>query len=130
MKKSLVGIAALAACLMLACLAASASDNAQAQPLTGTWTCISHGGENGDMNFTLYMEQNGQNVTGSVSSQLGDADFASASFKGNQLTITIDGDSDTYTLTGTLKAGKLAGTWSTNNSGHKGAWEGKKSASQ
>jgi len=36
-------------------------------PATGTWECQSHGGPNGDMTFTLYLEQNGDTVTGSVS---------------------------------------------------------------
>ncbi|MGH9397825.1 MAG: hypothetical protein ACRD18_13375 [Terriglobia bacterium] len=125
MRKS---IAAMIACLALVCLGAfaTAADNAQPGPLTGTWSCVSHGGQQGDMNFTLDLQQNGETVTGDVSSPLGDADLSSGAFKNNHLTITIDGGSDQYTLSATLKGGKLAGKWSTSDSGKSGVWDGKK----
>lgn len=126
MKKPIGAVLVCIAFVCMVSLAAIAADNAQPGPLTGTWNCVSHGGQQGDMNFTLDLQQNGENVSGDVSSPLGDADLSSGSFKNNQLTVTIDGDSDVYTLTATLKDGKLAGTWATSNSGGKGTWEGKK----
>lgn len=124
-------IGALLVCVAFVCmvsLAAVAADNAQPGPLTGTWNCVSHGGQQGDMNFTLDLQQNGESVSGDVSSPLGDADLSSGTFKNNQLTVTINGDTDVYTLTATFKGGKLAGKWSTSSSGEKGTWEGKKAA--
>ena len=40
-------------------------------PLTGTWECTAHGGAQGDMPFTLYLEQTKDTLTGSVSSPIG-----------------------------------------------------------
>lgn len=95
-------------------------------PITGTWECTSHGGSNGDMQFTLSLEQTGETVTGSVTSPMGSADFSSASYKNKVLQIEIESDSGTYTLTGKLKDSQFAGEWS--HGDEKGTWEGKKSA--
>ncbi|MGH9343628.1 MAG: hypothetical protein ACRD19_07705 [Terriglobia bacterium] len=124
MKKHAIG---LLACIAVCCLAtlAVASSNEQA-PLTGTWQCVSHGGQQGDMTFTLTFQQDNQSVSGHVSSQLGDADFSSGTFKNNHLHFVIEGDSDSYDLNADYKDGKLTGTWTTTVSGHKGTWEGQK----
>ena len=96
--------------------------------LAGTWDCMSHGSSQGDMPFTLYLEQNKEEVTGSVSSPIGGTQISSGSFKKNTLDIQIMAPSTTYTLTGKLKKGQLAGTWSSDS--EKGSWEGKKAASE
>ncbi|MGH9353894.1 MAG: hypothetical protein ACRD2G_17320 [Terriglobia bacterium] len=117
------------ACLAVGCLAtlALASSNDQA-PLTGTWQCVSHGGEQDPMNFTLTFQQDGQSVSGHVSSPLGEANFTSGTFKNNHLHFVIQGDSDSYELNADYKDAKLTGTWATTASGHKGTWEGQKAA--
>ena len=79
------------------------------------------------MNFTLYLEQNKETVTGTVSSPLGSTELTSASFKNNTLEIHIDTDQRNYLLIGRYKDGQLAGAWCTNED-QKGTWEGKKSA--
>ncbi len=123
----------LAACLAvftfscLAILPRAAAESSQA-PLTGTWQCQSHGGSQGDMSFTLDLQQNGENVTGSVSSPLGDADIASGSFKSHHLRIQINGADTAYILTADYQNGRLVGAWHTTNTGEKGTWEGKKQA--
>lgn len=126
MKKTIGAVLVCVAFVCMVSLAALAADNAKPGPLTGAWSCVSHGGQQGDMNFTLDLQQNGENVSGDVSSPLGDADLSSGTFKNNQLTVTIDGGDNVYTLTATFKDGKLAGKWSTSSSGDKGTWEGKK----
>ena len=94
-------------------------------PLVGTWNCVGHGGENGDIPFTLYIQHSSEGYTGSVSAGQGDVDLTTVNYKDNHLKITIDtGDSD-YVLTGTLADGKLSGEWSRDGE-KKGAWEGKK----
>lgn len=120
----------LAICLALACLglarlAVAAPASSNAEPLTGTWQCMSHGGSQGNMAFTLDLQQTGENVSGSVSSPLGDTDLTSATFKGDTLQIEIDGEDTQYHLTAKYANGKLSGTWST-SSGGRGTWEGKK----
>ena len=127
MKRTLGAAAIGSFMLSLAALGLAAEKNPKPGPLTGTWECVSHGGPHGDMNFTLYLEQNKETVTGTVSSPLGSTELTSASFKNNTLEIHIDTDQRNYLLTGRYKHGQLAGAWSTNED-QKGTWEGKKSA--
>lgn len=94
-------------------------------PIVGTWNCIAHGGENGDVPFTLYLEHSSKGYSGRVSSSMGDADLTTVTFKENHLKMTIDTGEDNYTLTATLTDGKLAGEWSRDGE-EKGPWEGKK----
>jgi hypothetical protein len=121
-------ITSLAVSLAVACLAVVVYAGAgapKAEPLTGTWQCTSHGGSQGGMAFTLSLQQSGENISGSVSSPLGDADISSASFKDNSLRIVIDGGDTQYVLTAKYSDGKLTGDWKT-DSGEKGTWEGKR----
>jgi hypothetical protein len=121
-------IGALAISIVVSCLAIATYGSAagsQAASLTGTWQCMSHGGSQGQMQFTLDLQQNGTNVTGSVSSPLGDADISSATFKNQTLHIEIDGGDTQYTLTAKYVGGKLTGNWSS-TAGEKGTWAGKK----
>jgi hypothetical protein len=101
-------------------------------PATGTWECKSHGGPNGDMDFTLYLEQNGDTVTGSVSSPIGSTELTTATFKKKTLEIHIDTPQGNYVLTGKLNKGQMSGVWTVDSGtgGEKanGTWEGKKSA--
>ncbi|HKS96227.1 MAG TPA: hypothetical protein VJV74_08840 [Terriglobia bacterium] len=126
MKRTSLILAISLAVLGLASLALSADGaKPKAAPLTGTWQCTSHGGPNGDMEFTLQLEQNSEDVTGSVDSPLGSADLTSASFKKNKLEIHIDTPDTKYLLTADYKKGQLTGEWST-DANLKGTWEGKK----
>jgi hypothetical protein len=101
-------------------------------PATGTWECTSHGGSTGDTTFTLYLEQNGDTVTGSVSSPIGSTELTTASFKKKVLEIHIDTPQGNYVLTGKVNKNQVSGTWSVDSGagGEKtsGAWEGKKTA--
>ncbi len=95
-------------------------------PLTGTWECNSHGGAQGDVPFTLHLEQDDETVTGSVESPMGGTEISSATFKSNQLEIHIDTSEATYILTAQLKKDQLTDGEFTNGSDQKGTWEGKK----
>jgi hypothetical protein len=103
--------------------------SSKSQKLSGTWTCIAHGGSQGDTPFTLYLQQDGTNVTGSVSSSLGDAPISSATFKGDVLEIEIDGSDTVYKLKANYLRGKLSGDWS-NTDGEKGSWTGTKKSGE
>ena len=92
---------AVAAALVLGTFAA-AQEQKSSGPVAGTWQCTAHGGTNGDIPFTLYLEQQGETVTGSVSSSMGDAEISSATFSKGALEIHINGGDTTYTLTGKL----------------------------
>jgi len=103
------------------------SSKSKGGPVAGTWECTAHGGENGDIPFTLYIDQDHETVTGSVSSTMGDADISEATFKDGKLEIHINGGDANYVLTAELHDGQLSGDWS-NGDTEKGKWEGKKSA--
>lgn len=95
-------------------------------PLTGTWTCQSKGGSEGDMPFTLNLQQTEEKVDGSVSSPLGGTQISSGTFKGDTLEIHIDSSEGDYILIAKFDKGALSGTWTHNDD--KGTWEGKKEA--
>lgn len=123
-------LSSLAACLVVLCLAGSVlakEKKPKPGPLTGTWECMSHGGSQGDMPFTLYLEQAKENVSGSVSSPMGGTGITSATFKKKKVEIHIDTPQGNYLLTGKLKKNQITGEWSQDSTA-KGTWEGKKQA--
>lgn len=116
-------------CTVLSCLTGSASAKAKKQkpgPLTGTWECMSHGSSQGDIPFTLYLDQKKENVTGSVSSPQGGMDITSGTFKKNMLEIHLETPQGNHVLMGELKKGQLSGKWSGADGQERGSWEGKK----
>lgn len=116
----------LAVAVFALAVAAVAQDKKAGGPVAGTWQCTAHGGPNGDITFTLYLEQQDKDVSGSISSPMGDTDIASASFTDGKLEIHINGGDENYTLTAKLDGGALTGgEWSTDG-GEKGTWDGKK----
>jgi len=96
-------------------------------PLTGTWECIAHGGTQGDMPFTLYLEHTKDSLTGSVSSPMGGTEISAGTVKKNEIEIHFDTPQGNYQMTGRLKKGELSGKWSGEN--ESGTWEGRKQAS-
>lgn len=129
MKRIVISLGVCTAVLCLAGFGLAKEKKPKPGPLTGTWECMSHGGSQGDMPFTLYLEQSKENVTGSVSSPMGGTEITSASFKKINLEIRIDTPQGNYVVMGKLKKGQLSGTWS-HDGGEKGTWEGKKAASK
>jgi len=127
MKRNPVILTILLAALAVASVAVAQEKKASAAgPIAGTWQCTAHGGQNGDIPFTLYLEQQDNNVSGSISSPMGDTDLSSATFSDGKLEIHINGGDENYTLTAKLEGGALTGgEWSTDG-GEKGTWEGKK----
>jgi hypothetical protein len=94
--------------------------------LTGTWDCQAHGGSQGDIAFTLFLQENKETVDGSIASPIGGTQITSGTFKRNILEIHLDTPQGAYILMGKFEKGKLSGTWSTDSD--KGIWEGKKQA--
>ena len=106
-------------------LALAKDEKAEPALLTGTWECASHGGEQGETPFTLELEQNGEKVTGSVSSPQGGMEITSATFRNDFLEIHLDTPDGNYVLTAKLKGGQLSGQTS-HDGNPAGKWEGKK----
>jgi hypothetical protein len=122
MKRYLTFILIGMAVLFVVCLATAKENEG---PITGTWSCQAKGGPQGDMPFTLSLQQNGEDVEGSVDSPLGSTQISSGTFKGNTLEIHIDSPGGTYVLVAKLDKGSLSGTYSRDDD-TKGTWEGKK----
>ena len=95
--------------------------------LTGTWEGVAHAPD-GDENFTMTLEQTGDQIKGSISTQNGgQLDITSGSFKNNALEIRCETPDAKYLVTGKLKNGELSGDWSKDED-QKGTWEAKRSA--
>jgi len=113
-------------------------EKAETASLTGVWQCVAHGSSEGDVPFTLTLEQDGENVTGTIATADGELPIASGSFKNRALEIHSETEEARYLVTGELEAGQLKGHWSKtakpgagdNQGGNQeGQWEGKRSAS-
>ena len=123
----LISTLGLLALILAGSVLAGSGKKSSAGALTGTWDCMAHGGTQGDTAFTLYLEQDKEVVTGSVSSPLGGAEITSGSFKRKFLELQIDTDRGKYVIMGKLEKSQMSGTWSLDNV-DKGTWEGKKAA--
>jgi len=125
MKRNLLILSFICMTLVLWAGIGIASDNDQDGPLTGTWTCESKGGSLGDLPFTLYLQQHGEDVDGSISSSMGDTPLSYGTFKQDTLEVHIEVPDGNYILTGKMDGQRLSGTW-TYGKNDKGTWEGKK----
>jgi hypothetical protein len=92
--------------------------------LSGTWDCVAHGGSQGDMNFTLTLQQSKEMVDGSINSPLGATQITSGALRKNELELHFDLPQGSYTLMGKLEKGQITGAWSLDSD--KGSWEGTK----
>lgn len=126
MKKNRLAVMVL--CLMVAAsvVAWAKEKKPKTGPLTGTWECTARGGAQGDMPFTLYMEQTKDAITGSISSPMGGTEISAGAIKKNDIEIHIDTPQGNYQLTGRLKKGELSGKWSSDT--ESGTWTGRKQA--
>ena len=95
--------------------------------LSGTWECVAHGSVEGDVPFTMRLEQKGETVEGSISTATGEITITSRSFKKNMLEIHCDTPDVNYLVTGKLEQERLTGHWAKGTE-QEGEWEGKKSA--
>ncbi len=95
-------------------------------PVAGTWSCVAHGTDNGDLNYTFNLEQTGDQVTGNFTAA-GDNgteshDVKTGSFKDGKLQLHFEDEEGTIDVTGALD-GKdaMKGNWSQGQAG--GTWE-------
>jgi hypothetical protein len=97
-------------------------------PLTGTWECVAHSSAQGDVEFTLKLEQTNETVTGTFINSSGEYPLTSGSYKNGVLEIHLDAPDGNYVATAKLSRGQLSGHWSKDQEAE-GGWEGKKSDS-
>jgi hypothetical protein len=124
MRRKLTLIAVGLVVLASASLGAAKENKPKPGRLTGTWECQAHGGSQGDMAFTLYLQQNKELVDGSISSPIGGTQITSGTFRRNMLEIHLDTPQGNYIIMGKYKKGQFTGTWTSDTD--KGTWEGKK----
>ncbi len=86
----------------------AAASSAAAVNLNGAWDAVADA--NGQpFPFVLTLKVEGETVTGSSSSQLGDAPIKSGSWKNGQLVFQLDGQNGMITMSATVVEGKLSG---------------------
>jgi hypothetical protein len=127
MKRRAALVAAVLALALSAVVTQAKNRREKLGPISGTWLCTAHGGKQGDMNFTLSLQQTKDTVTGDVTSPLGDTEISTGNYKKKKLDIEINSPDTNYTLTARYSKGKLAGTWKTDD-GQNGTWEGHKTS--
>jgi hypothetical protein len=112
--------------LLLGIVVNAQSPSIPEHPLTGTWRCISHGGENGDAPFTLHLQQSGGNISGWIRVSGQSVPLTSVSYSQDHLNIEMATDQGRYTLTAVIKGSQLTGTWKKNGQ-PVSTWQGEKS---
>jgi len=125
MKRALITITTCLAILCLAALNLAAAKESKPGKLTGSWEGMATSTQQGEFAITMELEQNGEEVTGSLSAPEGTAEISSGTFKKNKLEFRLDAPEATYTVTGNLRKGELSGVWSS-DAGDKGTWQIKK----
>src|SRR5262250_3209975 len=124
MKRIGLSIASILVVLATAAWAAGKGASPAPEKLTGTWDGVAHASD-GDENFTMTLEQTGDTIKGSISTQNGgQLDITSGSFKNDALEIMCETSDAKYHVTGKLKDGQLSGEWSKDQD-EKGTWEAK-----
>jgi len=122
-KWTLIGIFLLA----VATLDLALAKQPKPGPLTGTWECVAHSSAQGDVTFTLKLEQTDETVAGTFVNSSGEYPLTSGSYKNGVLEIHLDAPDGNYVATAKLLHGQLSGHWSKDQEAE-GGWEGKKSA--
>jgi hypothetical protein len=124
MKKSKVTIPALAMICLGASLLTFGKD--KPGPVSGTWACVAHGTDQGDINYTYNLLQAGEKITGTFSESADDsqkAEIRDGSYKDKKLNFIFDAHNGTVTITGAFaKAGAMSGSWS-HSGGSQGTWD-------
>jgi len=119
--------------LAMLCIASAglAAGKGKPGPVAGTWACVAHGAEPGDIFYTFVLTQEKDKVAGSFfdhSEPSNNADIKDGSFKDKKLELHFDSYGGSVSINGTLaKKGKMSGDW-THSGGGKGTWECTKGA--
>jgi major membrane immunogen (membrane-anchored lipoprotein) len=94
-----------------------------ADALAGEWEATANVGGM-EYPFTLKLAVDGDKITGQTVNQMGTVDIKSGSRTGDKVSITVETPQFTFTLTGSVKDGKLAGEIASDQ--FQGTWEAKK----
>ena len=103
--------------LFYALPAASAADN-----LSGQWQCKLQEADGSDLEVTLELKLNGEEVTGTVEQ----GTITRGSFRADHLEVEVKTAQEVYLLTAQIKQKRLRGTWQIQGSDKRGAWVGER----
>ena len=92
------------------------------EKLAGTWQCQSKSSDGSEYPFNLELKVEGDTVTGPPRQD--GLLITQGTFKNGKLELEVKIDEDSYTLTGNLEQGKLAGQYRQINGNEKGTWQG------
>ncbi len=118
-------------CLMIlasGCLLFSDEKKIKDPPVAGTWECVAHLSGEHDIPFTMALEQNGETVTGTITTHDGELPIKTGTYKAGSLQLHMETSEAKYQVTGKLDGEQFKGQWSKEPDGLAGDWEGKKSA--
>ncbi len=87
-----------------------APESSAAELLTGVWDAAADA-QGQAFPFTLTLKVDGEKVTGSSSSQLGDSTISTGTFKDGKLAVILDSANGQIALVATLSDGKLVGDY-------------------
>jgi hypothetical protein len=87
-----------------------APEPSAAELLTGVWDAAADA-QGQAFPFTLTLKVDGEKVTGSSSSQLGDSTISTGTFKDGKLAVILDGSAGQVALIATVVDGKLVGDY-------------------
>jgi len=120
----------LAASAFVLALAGRAFAGPKQGPVAGTWLCVAHSTERGDMEYTLNLTQAAEQVTGNFTAPnpngtTASLDVKNGSYKDGKLELHFDDSDGTIDVTGGLD-GKhtMKGNWTQGD--HGGTWECKR----
>lgn len=124
--KGLVGFCLLL--LAMACLLYSQEGKSKSGSISGTWDCVAHLSGESDIPFSMNLVQQGETVTGSLTTSDGELEIKTGTFKDNLLDLHLESSDAKYLVNGKLDGGQFKGHWSKDPDGLEGDWEGKRSA--
>jgi hypothetical protein len=93
----------------------------------GSWNTVAVT-PNNDITATLELKQEGEKLTGVISSDMGSLPIQAASFKDNKLQFDLELGGNTYRVSATLAGDKLDGGWAPAAGGEGGAWRATRKA--
>jgi len=93
--------------------AGTGSTSSKGSPVAGGSWVLTVNSPNGDLQVNLTVKQDGENLSGTISSQFGQSDFSSGKFSGNKFSfpvaINVGGDSVQLVFTGVIDGDTMKG---------------------
>ncbi|MEZ5401593.1 MAG: hypothetical protein R2729_18110 [Bryobacteraceae bacterium] len=77
-----------------------------AADITGKWTAMVPG-RNGEQETTFTLKQDGESLTGSVTTQRGERSISDGKVSGETVTFSVEGQRGKQTYTGTVSGGEI-----------------------